>query len=49
MEGLNLEKHFSLTSCDLIQQICDPVLKIAQTKLSYFRSFLGNNFFVNAP
>ena len=52
MTGLNLEKHFSLTSSGLIQQICDPVLNlIGITYFNYIkiyhndcsREFLTNN------
>lgn len=38
MTGLNLEKHFSLTSSNLIQEICNPVLHpIGLTYFNYIK------------
>ena len=34
MDGINLEKHFSLNSCNQVKAICDPVLK--QIGITYF-------------
>lgn len=40
MSGLNLEKHFSLTSSKLIQQICNPVLHpIGITYFNYIKIY----------
>lgn len=40
MSGLNLEKHFSLTSSKLIQQICNPVLNpIGITYFNYIKIY----------
>ncbi|CEK09374.1 hypothetical protein [Legionella hackeliae] len=43
MSGLNLEKHFSLTSSKLIQQICNPVLNpIGITYFNYIKIYLND-------
>lgn len=45
MSGLNLEKHFSLTSSKLIQQICNPVLS-NQVRKEFIENTKINRYFI---